>query len=160
MVKKPVTDQVVATDASKYGYGGTWQQEYFRGRFPQDTRNINIACQELLAVMAALKVWGSKLQGQYFWIHVDNEAVATILNTGASREPFLQNTLREIAFLAAKHQFVIKARHIAGVSNRVPDWLSRWNSTEAKRQFHNYAAGKSLKRMKTNSKILQFAHNW
>ena len=76
--------------------------------------------------MVALKIWAPELKGQYFWIHMDNEAVASVLNTGASRNVDLQNVLREIALLAAKHQFVIKAKHIMGISNRVPDWLSRW----------------------------------
>ena len=45
---------------------------------------------------------------------MDNEAVATVLNTGACRQAALQDVLREIALIAAKHQFVIKAQHIMG----------------------------------------------
>ena len=160
MMKKPHPDQVIATDASKYGFGGIWGQEYFRGKFTSDTRDINIAIQELLAVMVALKIWKQKLKGLYFWVHVDNEAVATILNTGASRDPHLQNILREIAYIAAKYEFVIKAKHISGVSNRIPDWLSRWNTTEAKREFNAFAKDKSLTRIKVSSEILQLTHSW
>ena len=86
---------------------------------------------EIWAVMVALKLWATRLTGKYFWIHVDNDAVATVLNSGSSRDPELQNALREIAFIAASHQFVIKARHISGISNRVPDWLSRWHEPAA-----------------------------
>ena len=75
--------------------------------------------------MVGLKIWAKQLKGKYFWVLVDNEAVATILNTGNSKEPELQNTLREIAFIAAQHQFVIKARHLPGIQNRIPDWLSQ-----------------------------------
>ena len=84
-------------------------------------RNRNIAILEMWAVMVGLKLWGNKLKGKYFWIHVDNEAVALVLNTGSSREPELQNSLREITLISARHQFVIKARHISGISNRLPD---------------------------------------
>ena len=63
---------------------------------------------------------------------MDNQAVATILNTGASRNPHLQNILREVALLAAQNQFVIRAKHIAGISNRVPDWLSRRDKPESR----------------------------
>ena len=115
--KEPRVDSIVATDACLIGYGGTFKEEYFRGRFPSHLQNHNIALLEILAVMVALKIWGEQLEGHYFWIHVDNEAVATVLNSGASRDPQLQNVLREIALLAARHQFVIKARHIAGISN-------------------------------------------
>ena len=58
---------------------------------------------------------------------MDNEAVATILNTRTSRDPTLQMTLREILMIAAKNEFMIKTKHImgGGVDNRLPDWLSR-----------------------------------
>ena len=125
--KNPGIDTVIATDACLVGYGGTYKNQYFRARFPTHLKGKNIAILELLAVMVALKIWGGMLEGQYFWIHVDNEAVASVLNTGASRDISLQNVLREIALLAAKHQFVVKAKHIVGIQNRVPDWLSRWH---------------------------------
>ena len=115
------------------------QNQYIRGKFPKNLRGQNIAYLEILAVMIALKVWGPKLEGQYFWIHVDNEAVATVLNTGASRNTDLQNTLREIALIAAQYQFVIKARHISGISNRIPDRLSRWHEPEARKEFREFS---------------------
>ena len=64
--KEPATDKIIATDASKIGYGGTLGQEYFRGRFPGKTQELNIAYLELLAVMVALKIWEPKLKGLYF----------------------------------------------------------------------------------------------
>ena len=118
---EPETDAVIATDACLTGFGGTFNDQYFRGRFPPELKNKNIALLEILAVMVALKIWGHKLTGKYFWIHIDNEAVASVLNSGASRDKALQDILREIALIAAKHQFVLKARHIAGVNNQVPD---------------------------------------
>ena len=160
MVKVPNTDMEIATDASLQGYGGISEQEYFRGKFPQHYKNLNIAILELKAVMVALKHWSKKLTGKYFWIHVDNQAVATILNTGASREETLQDTLREVALLAAKHQFVIKAKHISGVSNRVPDWLSRWHQTEARKEFRLFAQDKSLRRLKSPMEMLKHEHEW
>ena len=107
---------------SKKGFEGIAGQEFFRGRFPKDWADKNIAELEIRAVIVALKVWGgTKLKGQYFWVHVDNEAVATVLNSGAARDPSLQEALREITLLAARHQFIIKARHISGISNKILD---------------------------------------
>ena len=112
------------------------------------------------AVMVALKIWKRDLTGKYFWIQVDNEAVATVLNTGSSRDPELQNSLREIALIAAQNQFVLKARYIPGVQNRVPDWLSRWNKKEARQKFREFAKDSSLKRVKTPAHLLQYNHEW
>ena len=110
--------------------------------------------------MAGLKIWAKQLAGKYFWIHVDNEAGATVLNTGACREPELQNSLREIALIAAQNQFVIKARHISEVSNRVPDWLSRWGDCRSKREFRKFVQDSSLKQVRVSCDLLQYDHQW
>ena len=91
---------------------------------------------------------------------MDNEAVASVLNTGACRDRALQNVLREIALIAATHQFVIKARHISGVSNRVPDWLSRWDENTARTQFRQHAKDGSLKYIRTTAKLLELNNEW
>ena len=158
--KEPDTDKVIPTDACLDGYGGITQGQYFRGRFPPHLWGKNITILEILVVMVALKIWGRKLEGTYFWIHVDNEAVASVLNTGASRDKALQDVLREIALLAAEHQFVIKARHIAGIANRVPDWLSRWHQQEARRKFREYAKDRSLQHIRVHSTLLQLNNTW
>ena len=160
MFKEPSTDKVIATDACPKGYGGTMGNEYFRARFPTELQKVNIAILEMWAVLAALKLWGDQLKGLYFWIHVDNEAVANVLNSGRSREGRLQDALREVALLAAKHQFVIKARHIPGVQNRVPDWLSRWAEPEARKQFRKYAIDRALRQRHIPVSYIQYDHSW
>ena len=160
LIKEPGTDTVLQTDACLRGYGGTCGQEYFRGRFPKYMQGRNIAILEMWAVMVGLKLWAEKLKGKYFWIHVDNEAVASVLNTGRTRETELQNALREIALIAGTHQFVLKARHIPGVDNRIPDWLSRWDEPLARRQFRQYARDKSLKHLRISNALLNYDHEW
>ena len=160
LVSEPQTDALIQTDTSSKGYGGICGKEYFRGRFPGPHRGKNIAILEMWAVMVALKLWGPKLRGKYFWIHVDNEAVATVLNTGSSRETELQNSLREIALIAARNQFVIKARHISGISNRIPDWLSRWHEPAARRQFRQHMKDSSLKHIRTSNHLLTYDNKW
>ena len=54
----PRTDQLIATDSCKKEYGGISGKEYFRGRFPKDMQNRNIAELEILAVIVALQLWG------------------------------------------------------------------------------------------------------
>ena len=158
--KEPRTDYILASDACLTGFGATAMGEYFHGEFPMEMQGDNIAYLEIRAAIVALKVWGPRLTGNYFWIHVDNQAVATILNTGASRDETLQDALREVAYLAAKHEFVIKARHIAGVDNRIPDWLSRWRDPRARKEFTEHARHKSLKRVSINDKLIEFSHKW
>ena len=156
----PGTDTVIATDASKKGFGGIAGQQYFRGEFPPEWENRNIAELEIMAVIIALKIWGTRLQAKYFWIHVDNEAVATVINSGAARDPQLQTALREIAMIAAQHQFIIKCKHISGVSNRIPDWLSRWGEPKARKLFREYAQNKNLKECELPPNHLEYNNKW
>ena len=86
--------------------------------------------------------------------------MATILNTGASRDGFLQQALRHILMTAARHQFMIKAKHIRGIDNRIPDWLSRWHMQDARRKFRSYAREKSLKRTKIDHTLVNLPNIW
>ena len=160
LCKEPEMDTVLQMDACPKGYGGICGNQYFRGRFPKELQSRNIAILEIWAVMVGIKIWAHRLRGKYFWIHVDNEAVASVLNTGASREPELQKVLREIALIAAQHEFVLKARHIPGIQNRILDWLSRWGDTQARLQFRKFAQDSSLKHIRVSSSLLQYDHRW
>ena len=160
MNANPKTDAIVASDACLNGYGGTYGNQYIRGRFPTQMQGNNIAQLEIRALIACLKTWKEHLRGKYFWVHVDNEAVATVINTGAARDLILQDALREIAFLVAQYDFMIKARHILDILNRVPDWLSRWDEPEARRRFRSYAENSSLKHVRTSHRAVEFNHSW
>ena len=98
LCKEPDVENTLQTDACPKGYGGICGNQYFRGRFPSNLQTKNIAILEMWAVMVGLKIWGSKLKGKYFWIHVDNEAVATVLNSGASKDQSCKATQRDSAF--------------------------------------------------------------
>ena len=100
----------------------------------------------------------SKLK--YFWIHVDNEAVASVVNTDRGKDKHLQDSLREIALIAVENQFVIKAKHIPGVQNRIPDWLSRWHEPATRQEFRKYTRDSSLKQIRIASDMLQYQHSW
>ena len=160
LYKTPQADKVLSSDACPEGFGAICNGQFLQGFFPKHMKKHNIAYLEMRAVIVALKTFASQLRGQYFLIQVDNEAVAQVLNSGASRDEFLQDVLREVAYLAAQFDFIIKARHIMGILNRVPDWLSRWGSWEARDKFAKYARGKNLQRLDIGKDMLEFQHTW
>ena len=57
----------------------------------------------------------------------DNITSVHILNNGRTREVFLQQCLQEICFHAALYNLEVRAKHIPGRDNRLPDLLSRWS---------------------------------
>ena len=77
-------DSEMAVDACLIGAGGVSKKEYFRVAFPVHPResHIKITHLELWAVIVGIRVWGNRLTGKIFHIKSDNEAVATIINTG------------------------------------------------------------------------------
>jgi hypothetical protein len=86
-------------------------------------------------------MWGKHYMGKKVVAYCDNEASVTVLNTGFSRDMFMQSCLREICYLAAVHGFEGRSRHIVGFENRAADYLSRWhsnykNTVNFKSSFH------------------------
>ena len=140
-------------------WGHVWPT-LLQGQVPQGTTDQEHSHIRNMGSHGSTENLCEETQRQIFLDHVDNEAVASILNTGASRETELQNTLREIGLIAAENQFVIKARHIAGVSNRIPDWLLRWADTKSKREFRKFTQDKSLKQIRVYRNQLQYVHTW
>ena len=110
LVKEPGQDTIVQTDACLTGYGGICGQQYFRAQFPVKDQNRNIAVLEMWAVMVALKIWAKELKGKYFWIQVDNEAVAAVINSGSSRHPELQNSLSNTQSICNKSSIHSRGR--------------------------------------------------
>ncbi|CAG2202644.1 unnamed protein product [Mytilus edulis] len=105
------------------------QRTFFHVEFPDAIVNeqLHINALEMLTVVVCLKLWGTKLRGKRIIIKCDNQVTVTVINTGRSRNQFLQSCLREICFVAAINEFELRAVHIAGVDNRLADMLSRWH---------------------------------
>jgi hypothetical protein len=122
-------DRLLAVVACLTGCGGWMNGRFFHTSFPKFIldQNLHINLCELLTIMVALKLWGSYFSSKKILINCDNLVSVRVLNTGATRNTFLQSCLREICFIAAVKNFDVKAKHITGCENRIPDLLSRWD---------------------------------
>ena len=103
--------------------------ELFHASFPHSIADLNLHVNvlELLTSLVALKIWGGKFKGKKIVVLCDNLSSRLALNKGATRCQFMQACLREICYLSAIFEFEIRAQHIPGVSNRLPNLLSRWD---------------------------------
>ena len=94
-------------------------------------------------------------------MYCDNEASVTVMSTGRVKDSFMQACLRELEWVAAKCEFEIKGRHIEGVTNRVPDALSRWSMGKAYReQFETLVKGRKVTEVFVYEGLFNFQHNW
>ncbi|CAC5392943.1 unnamed protein product [Mytilus coruscus] len=92
---------------------------------------------------------------------VDEDVTVTVINTGKSRNQFLQSCLRKICIVAAINEFELKAVHIAGVDNCLADMLSHWHlhSNYAKTFFEDTKCI-HLEEFAVPNELFQFIHEW
>jgi len=123
-------DTLVSTDACLQGGGGWLHGEFFAVSFPQFVldRSWHINALELLVLLLALRLWAPCFKGRKLLFYCDNEATVTVVNTGRCRDPVMLTLLREVSFVCAVSNCLIRCVHLAGVDNRLADDLSRRDS--------------------------------
>lgn len=134
-------DEIFSSDACLEGFGAITSNQYFHAVFPSDITKdqLHINCLELLAIVVAVKIWGKTFCGKKILIFCDNEASVQVINSGSSKDAFMQTCLRELCFIQASFQFEVRARHILGVENRLADYLSRWHCSHKYRELFKSA---------------------
>ena len=129
MIRPPSQQGICLTsDASgKWGCGAFCEKSWFQLQWPESIRQAHISVKELVPIVLAAAVWGSRWIGRAVLVRCDNSAVVDTLNKGSCRDPELMHLVRCLAFLKAKFQFSLMASHIAGSRNVLADALSRDN---------------------------------
>ncbi len=155
-----VPDYTFASDACLVGCGGVAGNEYFHSSFPEfiTSQELHINALELLSIVVCLKIWGNRWKGLRILIYCDNLVSVTVINSGRTRDSFLQNCLREICFLCASFECQVRAIHLPGVDNRFPDMLSRWDlDPSIASVFPSMFQG--LERF-VDPNLFSFSHSW
>ena len=137
-------DVTFATDSCLVGCGGMNSGEYFHSGFPEviAKQQLPIHCLEMLTVLVAVRIWGCHLAGLKVQIYCDNEPAVKVINSGKTKDVFMGSCIRELWLEVSKHGFQLRAVHLPGEENRVPDWLSRWDCGQHYRDlFTNFISG-------------------
>ena len=126
--KKELSYQAeIELDACLTGCGATIGSQYYSEVFPQgvlDERHI-IAHLEMLNVVVAVKVWGERWRGSRVRVDCDNMVVCLALQSGRSRDAYLQHCTREVFLWVASNDIELVAVHRPGVTLIRADALSR-----------------------------------
>ena len=118
----------VVSDASgSWGCGAYMDELWFQFQWPASMPDCHISVKEMVPVVMAAMVWGSRWEGLSVRFHCDNSAVVALLNAGAVRDDSLMHLMRCLAFVSAKFNFVVSSCHIRGNDNTLADALSRNN---------------------------------
>ena len=132
-------DVTFATDSCLVGCGGLNSGEYFHSGFPEviEKQQLPIHCLEMLTVLVAVRIWGCHLTSLRVQIYCDNEPAVKVINSGKTKDVFMGSCIRELWLEVAKYGFQLRAVHLPGEENRVPDWLSRWDCGQNYRDLFN-----------------------
>lgn len=125
-------DLELYTDAAgTVGFGGYFDGKWFQGRWPHHllinkSTGISIEWQELFPIVIACALWHPHFSGKRLQFWCDNESVVAIINSGHSKAPRVMDLVRFLVLISMKHNFLVRARHVPGVSNAIADALSRF----------------------------------
>ena len=156
-------DERLDTDACLVGCGGVCGNEYFYADFPEQTREEakHISALEMLTIVAAVKNWGERLTRAKVLVFCDNDATIQVINSGKTRDGFMQKCLRELCYITAKYQCVVRVVHLPGAQNRLPDLLSRWSlNLGAPSEFRKLTGHMDMRKKQIPDAFFFFSHPW
>ena len=97
-------------------------------------------------MVVAIRAWAPLLAHHHFIVSCDNEVAVTVINSGITRDPFMQRCLRRLWFTPSLHDFEVRASFVPGDHNFLPDALSRWHLHQKhQRNFYVYCRELALK---------------
>ena len=105
------------TDACLTRGGATCLDKCLTFPFPDFVLDAasHISALELFTVIVAVNFWATALQHQRFLVSCDNgfynEAAVIVINSGSTKDPFLQRCLRQLWFTSALHDVDLRVWH-------------------------------------------------
>lgn len=153
----------LSSDCNLRACGGVWKNEYFHTLFPEEVLLVtsHISQLELFTVILTLKLWGQHIAGKKIHFHCDNQAAVQCVNSGKTKDRFMQQCLREVAYLAAIGNYEVRMSYISTVDNKIPDALSRWyDSSEYRREFRRLTAGTRMVQRRLTRIHFQWSCSW
>ena len=124
--KKPPIQHHIYVDASLKYLGGTWGSRVYSTVVPVETiGERSITQYELYNVLLAIHLWASDLANKTVCVHCDNQSAVTVINSGKTKDTFLDMCIRQLAMLCALHNIDLRLQHARGVDNAIADSLSR-----------------------------------
>ena len=123
-------------DACLSGCGAYIGPQYYGRRFPRAVLAAEhpIAHLETLNVVVATKLWSNDWAGQKVRVWCDNANACLAIQSGRSRDEFLQSCVRELFLVCAARDIELHATHRAGRLMARADALSRMHLGEKYRR--------------------------
>ena len=132
--------KVCAGDATLWGGGAWYGDEYWSREFPDFLKNseIPVHIKEFYVLVASCWVWGDDWSGDSVYLFCDNDAVCDTIVYQKPRDPDLGSLLREFLYIVCLKKFAPIVRKIDTKSNYLADHVSRrYDHDSAVKLFHS-----------------------
>ena len=152
---------VLELDACLSGCGAFAGREYYSEEFPEEVQGEGhaIARLELLNVVVALKVWARDWAGQRVKVKCDNDNACRAIQTGRSRDAFMQACVRELFLWRARFDVELMAVHCPGVDMGRADALSRAHMGKKYiERLDNDVMLQSARRVRVDSRVFRLVN--
>ncbi|KAK7484746.1 hypothetical protein BaRGS_00024031 [Batillaria attramentaria] len=103
---------------------GDWLYTVFKKDAPAFDR-LHINYKEVCAAVEGIRRWGHVFQDSVVIVHTDNSVAKAVINKGRSRNRLINRLLRKMFWLSVKFNFSVRAIHVPGQVNIIPDTISR-----------------------------------
>ena len=114
------------TDASSEGYGAVFGAEWFAGLWSSKqlasayrVKDISMPYLELLSVALAVSTWGPVMRGLRMVVHSDCKPAVFAFESQSVQNAHLMCLVRDILFLAARHEFALRLEHLPVLRTRL-----------------------------------------
>lgn len=118
----------VHVDACNAAAGAFWKGQWKYLAFDVDwpaASSLHINYKEVIAVINSVNHWAHMWKGKRVIMHTDSSVTKSVINRGWSRNKYINALLRKTAFLCARENITLRAIHVPGVLNILPDTVSR-----------------------------------
>ena len=115
-------------DACNRACGMFWAGDWRYSAFCQDIRaanSLHINYKEVCAAVEGVRTWAPCWTNSVVIVHTDSTVTKAILNKGRSKNAYINKLLRDMFWWSVKYNFVVRAIHVPGALNTIPDTISR-----------------------------------
>ena len=141
--------KVYAGDATLWGGGGWYRDEYWSQEFPNFLKptEIPVHIKEFWVLVASCWLWGDDWSGCAVYLFCDNDSVCDSITHQKPRDPDLGSLLREFLYVVCLKKFCPIIRKIDTKSNFLADHISRRYDHDSAKQVFNSVGKTGMKKV-------------
>ncbi len=122
---EPTPEVTLTSDASKEGWGGSFEEKKVGGRWTEVEQENHINYLELLGAFFVLKSFHEHIEGKQVCMLMDNTTAIAYIKHMGGKQPQLNALAKEIWAWCLSGNIVLTSSHIPGIQNTEADFASR-----------------------------------